>query len=159
MEGHAEFLSRLIDFWVDPRWLLLGGAALLFRFWVRLRSLRQGRYASWLFLQVPSNADPRAQARQDEQRGAVLSHPTPAANPTAWAAHGAAVPAADRAGLAQRAMERAARFAIADLRRGLPILAGIAATALDLGVFATLVGIIDANQGMTLDGRPGFGAL
>jgi len=60
---------------------------------------------------------------------------------------------------AHRAIERASAVNINDLRRGLSGLATIGATAPFVGLFGTVVGIINAFTGMALTGSGGIGAV
>ncbi len=60
---------------------------------------------------------------------------------------------------AHRAIERATAVNLSDLKRGLAGLATIGATAPFVGLFGTVVGIINAFQGMALTGSGGIGAV
>jgi biopolymer transport protein ExbB/biopolymer transport protein TolQ len=60
---------------------------------------------------------------------------------------------------AHRAIERATAVNLSDLKRGLSGLATIGATAPFVGLFGTVVGIINAFQGMALTGSGGIGAV
>ncbi len=60
---------------------------------------------------------------------------------------------------AHRAIERATAVNLTDLKRGLAGLATIGATAPFVGLFGTVVGIINAFQGMALTGSGGIGAV
>jgi biopolymer transport protein ExbB/biopolymer transport protein TolQ len=60
---------------------------------------------------------------------------------------------------AHRAIERATALNLSDLRRGLPGLATIGATAVFVGLFGTVAGIINAFRGMALTGSGGIGAV
>ena len=58
-----------------------------------------------------------------------------------------------------RAIEREKEMTIADMRRGLGNLATISTTAPFIGLFGTVVGIINAFQGMAASGSGGLGAV
>ena len=60
---------------------------------------------------------------------------------------------------ARRAIERATLMTSADFKRGLGGLATIGATAPFIGLFGTVVGIINAFQGMAITGSGGLGAV
>jgi len=60
---------------------------------------------------------------------------------------------------AHRAIERATAVNLSDLKRGLAGLATVGATAPFVGLFGTVVGIINAFQGMALTGSGGIGAV
>lgn len=60
---------------------------------------------------------------------------------------------------AHRAIERATVVNVTDLKRGLSGLATIGATAPFVGLFGTVVGIINAFRGMALTGSGGIGAV
>lgn len=60
---------------------------------------------------------------------------------------------------AHRAIERATAVNLSDLKRGLAGLATIGATAPFVGLFGTVVGIINAFHGMALTGSGGIGAV
>lgn len=60
---------------------------------------------------------------------------------------------------AHRAIERATAVNLADLKRGLAGLATIGAVAPFVGLLGTVVGIINAFQGMALTGSGGIGAI
>lgn len=60
---------------------------------------------------------------------------------------------------AHRAIERATALNLTDLRRGLAGLATIGATAVFVGLFGTVAGIINAFRGMALTGSGGIGAV
>jgi biopolymer transport protein ExbB/biopolymer transport protein TolQ len=60
---------------------------------------------------------------------------------------------------AHRAIERATAVNLSDLKRGLSGLATIGATAVFVGLFGTVVGIINAFRGMALTGSGGIGAV
>ncbi len=60
---------------------------------------------------------------------------------------------------ARRAIERATLMTTADFKRGLGGLATIGATAPFIGLFGTVVGIINAFRGMAITGSGGLGAV
>jgi biopolymer transport protein ExbB/biopolymer transport protein TolQ len=60
---------------------------------------------------------------------------------------------------ALRAIERATAVNLTDMKRGLSGLATIGATAPFVGLFGTVVGIINAFQGIALTGSGGIGAV
>ncbi|HPC82989.1 MAG TPA: MotA/TolQ/ExbB proton channel family protein [Thermoanaerobaculaceae bacterium] len=60
---------------------------------------------------------------------------------------------------ARRAIERATLMTTADFKKGLPALATIGATAPFVGLFGTVVGIINAFTGMAVTGSGGLGAV
>ena len=60
---------------------------------------------------------------------------------------------------ARRAIERATLMTTADFKRGLGGLATIGATAPFIGLFGTVVGIINAFRGMAMTGSGGIGAV
>lgn len=60
---------------------------------------------------------------------------------------------------AKRAIERATVKTSADMKRGLGGLATIGSTAAFVGLFGTVVGIINAFKGMALTGSGGIGAV
>lgn len=60
---------------------------------------------------------------------------------------------------ARRAIEREALMTQSDLRRGVGSLATIATTAPFIGLFGTVIGIINAFRGMALTGSGGIGAV
>jgi biopolymer transport protein ExbB/biopolymer transport protein TolQ len=60
---------------------------------------------------------------------------------------------------AERAIEREALITTADLKKGLSGLATIATTAPFIGLFGTVIGIINAFRGMALTGSGGIGAV
>lgn len=60
---------------------------------------------------------------------------------------------------AKRAIERAALFTLAELKRSTGNLATIATTAPFIGLFGTVVGIINAFRGMATSGSGGIGAV
>ena len=60
---------------------------------------------------------------------------------------------------AKRAIERASVKTAADMKRGMGSLATIGSTAPFVGLFGTVVGIINAFKGMALTGSGGIGAV
>ncbi len=60
---------------------------------------------------------------------------------------------------ARRAIERATLMTTADFKRGLGGLATIGATAPFIGLFGTVIGIINAFRGMAITGSGGLGAV
>lgn len=60
---------------------------------------------------------------------------------------------------AKRAIERASVKTSADMKRGMGALATIGSTAPFVGLFGTVVGIINAFKGMALTGSGGIGAV
>ncbi len=60
---------------------------------------------------------------------------------------------------AHRAIERSTAVNLTDMKRGLSGLATIGATAPFVGLFGTVVGIINAFQGIALTGSGGIGAV
>jgi biopolymer transport protein ExbB/biopolymer transport protein TolQ len=60
---------------------------------------------------------------------------------------------------AHRAIERATAVNLNDMKRGLSGLATVGATAPFVGLFGTVVGIINAFQGIALTGSGGIGAV
>ncbi len=59
----------------------------------------------------------------------------------------------------RRAIQRAGALTASDLKRGLSGLATIGATAPFVGLFGTVIGIINAFRGMALTGSGGIGAV
>lgn len=59
----------------------------------------------------------------------------------------------------KRAIEREALMTMAELRKGLGNLATISTTAPFVGLFGTVIGIINAFRGMALSGSGGLGAV
>lgn len=59
----------------------------------------------------------------------------------------------------QRALERAEAIVNAELKRGIPTLATIGATAPFVGLFGTVVGIINAFHGISTEKSTGLGAV
>jgi len=74
-------------------------------------------------------------------------------------AHGSSLTGHDQVAAATRAMERATVKVGEDFRRGLNGLATIATTAPFIGLFGTVVGIINAFRGMAVTGSGGLGAV
>ena len=72
---------------------------------------------------------------------------------------GAAVSGHDMIEAAERAIEREALMTTADMKKSLSGLATIGATAPFVGLFGTVVGIINAFTGMALTGSGGIGAV
>jgi biopolymer transport protein ExbB/biopolymer transport protein TolQ len=64
-----------------------------------------------------------------------------------------------RVELVSRALERSAELTLADLRRGLGVLATIGSTAPFIGLFGTVVGIIHAFEGIAATGSGGIAAV
>jgi biopolymer transport protein ExbB/biopolymer transport protein TolQ len=60
---------------------------------------------------------------------------------------------------AERAIERATMMTVADMKKGLGGLATIATTAPFIGLFGTVVGIINAFRGMAASGAGGLGSV
>ncbi len=60
---------------------------------------------------------------------------------------------------ARRAIERETLIAYADFRKGVPSMATIATTAPFIGLFGTVIGIINAFRGMAMTGSGGIGAV
>ena len=60
---------------------------------------------------------------------------------------------------AKRAIERESLVTFADFRKGVPGLATIATTAPFIGLFGTVIGIINAFRGMAMTGSGGIGAV
>jgi biopolymer transport protein ExbB/biopolymer transport protein TolQ len=60
---------------------------------------------------------------------------------------------------AERAIEREALMTTADMRRGLSGLATIGTTAPFIGLFGTVIGIINAFRGMAMTGSGGIAAV
>jgi biopolymer transport protein ExbB/biopolymer transport protein TolQ len=67
--------------------------------------------------------------------------------------------AADQVEAARRAIERETLIAHSDLKRGVGGLATIATTAPFIGLFGTVIGIINAFRGMAMSGSGGIGAV
>lgn len=72
---------------------------------------------------------------------------------------GAGVKGHDMIEAAERAIEREALMTTADMKKSLSGLATIGATAPFVGLFGTVVGIINAFRGMALTGSGGIGAV
>jgi biopolymer transport protein ExbB/biopolymer transport protein TolQ len=60
---------------------------------------------------------------------------------------------------ASRAVERATLLTVSDFKRGIGSLATIATTAPFIGLFGTVIGIINAFRGMAMSGSGGIGAV
>lgn len=65
----------------------------------------------------------------------------------------------DSVAAANRALDREREMTVADMKRGLGNLATISTTAPFIGLFGTVVGIINAFQGMAASGSGGLGAV
>lgn len=74
-------------------------------------------------------------------------------------AGGPAVQGHDVVEAAMRALERETLVTYTDLKKGISSLATIATTAPFIGLFGTVVGIINAFRGMALTGSGGIGAV
>jgi biopolymer transport protein ExbB/TolQ len=74
-------------------------------------------------------------------------------------AGGPAVQGHDVVEAAQRALERETLVTYTDFKKGISSLATIATTAPFIGLFGTVVGIINAFRGMALTGSGGIGAV
>ncbi|HTR03159.1 MAG TPA: MotA/TolQ/ExbB proton channel family protein [Thermoanaerobaculia bacterium] len=72
---------------------------------------------------------------------------------------GAAVKGHDMIEAAERAIEREALVTTADMKKGLSGLATIGTTAPFIGLFGTVIGIINAFRGMALTGSGGIAAV
>ncbi len=72
---------------------------------------------------------------------------------------GASVPGHDVVDAAHRAIERETLITYSDLKRGVGVLATVATTAPFIGLFGTVIGIINAFRGMALTGSGGIGAV
>lgn len=59
----------------------------------------------------------------------------------------------------KRALDREAMLVVADMRKGLGTLATISTTAPFIGLFGTVIGIINAFRGMAISGSGGLGAV
>lgn len=68
-------------------------------------------------------------------------------------------PEFDVADSGKRALEREAMLVVSDMRKGLGTLATISTTAPFIGLFGTVVGIINAFRGMAISGSGGLGAV
>jgi biopolymer transport protein ExbB/biopolymer transport protein TolQ len=75
------------------------------------------------------------------------------------ASGGAGVAGHDMIEAAERAIEREALMTTADMKKGLSGLATIGTTAPFIGLFGTVIGIINAFRGMALTGSGGIGAV
>jgi biopolymer transport protein ExbB/biopolymer transport protein TolQ len=60
---------------------------------------------------------------------------------------------------ASRAVERSTLLTVSDFKRGIGSLATIATTAPFIGLFGTVIGIINAFRGMAMSGSGGIGAV
>jgi biopolymer transport protein ExbB/biopolymer transport protein TolQ len=60
---------------------------------------------------------------------------------------------------AERAVERNMMIITAELKRGLPVLATVGATAPFVGLLGTTMGVVNAFQGMATSGSGGIGAI
>lgn len=76
----------------------------------------------------------------------------------AYEAHGASAAGHDSVAAAERAIERATMMTTADMKKGLGGLATIATTAPFIGLFGTVIGIINAFRGMS-SGAGGIAAV
>ncbi len=76
-----------------------------------------------------------------------------------YSAHGASTAGHDIVAAAERAIERATMMTVADFKKGLGGLATIATTAPFIGLFGTVVGIINAFRGMAASGAGGLGSV
>ena len=74
-------------------------------------------------------------------------------------AGGPAVQGHDIVEAAQRALERETLVTYTDFKKGISSLATIATTAPFIGLFGTVIGIINAFRGMALTGSGGIGAV
>lgn len=77
----------------------------------------------------------------------------------AYEAHGGSVAGHDVVAAAERAIQRATMMTVADMKKGLGGLATIATTAPFIGLFGTVVGIINAFRGMAASGAGGLGSV
>jgi len=77
----------------------------------------------------------------------------------AYEAHGGSIAGHDVVAAAERAIERATMMTTADMKKGLGGLATIATTAPFIGLFGTVVGIINAFRGMAASGSGGLGSV
>jgi biopolymer transport protein ExbB/TolQ len=77
----------------------------------------------------------------------------------AYEAHGASAQGHDTVAAAERAIERATMMTTADMKKGLGGLATIATTAPFIGLFGTVIGIINAFRGMAASGAGGLGSV
>ena len=76
-----------------------------------------------------------------------------------YSAHGSGTQGHDTIAAAERAIERATMMTVADFKKGLGGLATIATTAPFIGLFGTVVGIINAFRGMAASGAGGLGSV
>ncbi len=65
----------------------------------------------------------------------------------------------DVIGSARRALDREMMLVVADMRKGLGNLATISTTAPFIGLFGTVIGIINSFRGMAISGSGGLGAV
>lgn len=77
----------------------------------------------------------------------------------AYEAHGGSISGHDIVAAAERAIERSTMMTVADMKKGLGGLATIATTAPFIGLFATVLGIINAFTGMAASGTGGLGSV
>lgn len=77
----------------------------------------------------------------------------------AYEAHGGSIAGHDTVAAAERAIERATMMTVADMKKGLGGLATIATTAPFIGLFGTVIGIINAFRGMAASGAGGLGTV
>jgi biopolymer transport protein ExbB/biopolymer transport protein TolQ len=77
----------------------------------------------------------------------------------AYEAHGGSLAGHDVVAAAERAIERATMMTVADMKKGLGGLATIATTAPFIGLFGTVIGIINAFRGMAASGAGGLGSV
>ena len=77
----------------------------------------------------------------------------------AYEAHGGSIAGHDVVAAAERAIEREALITTADMKKGLSGLATIGTTAPFIGLFGTVIGIINAFKGMALTGSGGIAAV
>ena len=77
----------------------------------------------------------------------------------AYEAHGGSISGHDVVAAAERAIVRATMMTTADFKKGLGGLATIATTAPFIGLFGTVVGIINAFRGMAASGAGGLGSV
>ena len=76
-----------------------------------------------------------------------------------YESHGSVTQGHDVVAAAERAIERATMMTVADFKKGLGGLATIATTAPFIGLFGTVVGIINAFRGMAASGAGGLGSV
>jgi biopolymer transport protein ExbB/biopolymer transport protein TolQ len=72
---------------------------------------------------------------------------------------GNALSGADKVEAGRRAIERETLITHSDFKRGVGVLATIATTAPFIGLFGTVIGIINAFRGMAMTGSGGIGAV